>query len=120
MLMANYADSKFEGIDVKRGQLVTSLPSLAKQTSLSIQQVRTSLAHLISTGELTSKAYPKYRVITVVKYDEYQADNRQNNSQSTGNQQATNRRVNRQSTDELTPSIEYIESIERDRKIEQP
>ena len=91
LLTANFTDGRFEGVDVKRGQLVTSLPSLAKQTSLSIQQVRTSLLHLISTGELTSKAYPKYRVITVVKYDEYQADNRQNNSQSTGNQQATNR-----------------------------
>ena len=91
LLMANYADSKFEGIDVKRGQLVTSLQSLAKQTSLSIQQVRTSLAHLISTGELTSKAYSKYRIITVVKYNDYQQDNRQDNRQSTGNQQASNR-----------------------------
>lgn len=91
LLMANFADGRFEGQDIKRGQFVTSLPSLSKQTRLTIQQVRTALDHLKSTGEITDKAYPKYRVITVVKYDEYQQDNRQNNSQTTGNQQASNR-----------------------------
>ena len=91
LLMANFTDGRFEGQDIKRGQFVTSLPSLSKQTSLSIQQVRTALDHLKSTGEITDKAYPKYRVITVVKYNNYQQDNRQNNSQATGNQQASNR-----------------------------
>ena len=91
LLMANFTDGRFEGKPVNRGQFVTSLPNLAKQTSLSIQQVRTALDHLKSTGEITDKAYSKYRVITVVKYDDYQKDNRQDNSQSTGNQQADNR-----------------------------
>ena len=93
LLMANFADGKFEGITVNRGQFVTSLPNLSKQTRLTIQQVRTALDHLKSTGEITDKAYSKFRVITVVKYDEYQKDNRQDNSQSTGNQQASNRQV---------------------------
>ena len=91
LLKANFVDGRFEGVTVKRGQFVTSLPNLSKQTKLSIQQVRTALDHLKLTGEITDKAYPKFRVITVVKYDEYQRDNRQDNSQSTGNQQASNR-----------------------------
>ena len=95
LLKANFTDGRFEGITVNRGQFVTSLPALSKQTRLTIQQVRTALDHLKSTGEITDKAYSKFRVITVVKYDEYQKDNRQDNSQSTGNQQASNR----QSTD---------------------
>lgn len=90
LLMANFTDGRFEGEEIKRGQFVTSLPSLSKQTKLSIQQVRTALDHLKSTGEITDRIYPKYRVITVVKYNDYQQDNRQNNSQSTGNQQASN------------------------------
>lgn len=90
LLMANYTDGRFEGKEIKRGQFVTSLPSLSKQTKLSIQQVRTALDHLKSTGEITDRIFPKYRVITVVKYNDYQDDNRQNNSQSTGNQQASN------------------------------
>ena len=91
LLKANFTDGRFEGITVNRGQFVTSLPTLSKQTRLTIQQVRTALDHLKSTGEITDKAYSKFRVITVVKYDEYQKDNRQDNSQSTGNQQASNR-----------------------------
>ena len=91
LLKANFVDGRFEGVAINRGQFVTSLPNLAKQTKLSIQQVRTALDHLKLTGEITDKAYPKFRVITVVKYDEYQRDNRQDNSQSTGNQQASNR-----------------------------
>ena len=90
LLMANFTDGRFEGMDIKRGQFVTSLPNLSKQTKLSIQQVRTALDHLKSTGEITDTSTSKYRVITVVKYNDYQQDNRQNNSQSTGNQQASN------------------------------
>ena len=108
LLTANYADSKFEGIEVKRGQLVTSLQSLAKQTSLSCQQVRTALDHLMLTGEVTSTAYPKYRVITVVKYNDYQHDNKEVNKQSTSNQQASNK----QSTSNQQHNKNNIKEIE--------
>lgn len=90
LLMANFTDGRFEGMEVKRGQFVTSLPNLAKQTKLSVQQVRTALDHLKLTGEITDYSTSKYRVITVVKYNDYQQDNRQNNSQATDNQQADN------------------------------
>lgn len=90
LLSANFTDGRFEGREIKRGQFVTSLPTLAKQTLLSIQQVRTALDHLKSTGEITDSSCTKYRIITVVKYDSYQCDNRQNNSQSTDNQQTSN------------------------------
>ena len=96
LLKANFADSRFEGREVKRGQLVTSLPKLSVQTKLTIQQVRTALKHLVSTGEITDEGTSQYRLITVVKYDQYQCDNRQNNSQLTDDQQTSNR----QSTDD--------------------
>ena len=88
LLMANYADGRFEGEIIKRGEYVTSLPSLADQTSLTIQQARTALDHLKSTGEITDRKTNRYRVITIVNYDRYQIDNRQNNRPSTGDQQA--------------------------------
>ena len=72
---------------------MTSLPKLSAQTKLTIQQVRTALKHLISTGEITDEGTSQYRIITIVKYDEYQRDNRQNNSQSTDEQQTNNRRI---------------------------
>ena len=89
------------GETIPRGSFVTSLDSLAKELGLSVQEIRTALKHLISTGELTSKSTNKYRIITVVNYEMYQQVNKQPNSPLTGNQQATNK--------QLTTIEEYIE-----------
>jgi hypothetical protein len=94
LLSANYVDGVFKGMPIKRGQLVTSLTKLSTDTGLSIQQARTALNHLCLTGEVTDDANNQYRVITVVKYDDYQ----KLTDKSTGNQQATNTRSNRQLT----------------------
>lgn len=95
IISANVTDHDFESITVHRGQLVTSYPSLANSLNLSIQQVRTALGHLKSTGEITVKRHPKYSLITVVSYDMYQSaptvkstgKQQSANSQSTVNQQ---------------------------------
>lgn len=96
LLKANWKPTEWRGIHLERGQFVTSLASLAKETGLTIQQTRTALNHLISTNELTSKSTSKNRVITVVSYDKYQGDQQTNqqaaNKQLTNNQQATNNR----------------------------
>lgn len=100
LIMANWKPGRWKGISYERGQFITSLESLSKETGLTVQQVRTSLQHLIATGELTSKSTNKNRIITVVSFDRYQgeqqaewqANNKQNNKQSTSNQQATNNR----------------------------
>lgn len=105
LLKANYKDSVVHGVKVKRGQLVTSLPKLSTDVGLSIQQTRTAISHLKSTGEITDVSNRQYRVITIVKYDEYQGPT----DASTDDQQTINRRPNRRSTDEATPYIEYIE-----------
>jgi len=119
LLKANYKDLDFRGRTIRRGQMLTSLTSISTGTGLSVQQARTALAHLISTGEVTDEATNQGRLITVIKYDEYQTST----GTLTGNQQAINKQPNRQSTSDLTsnltPSIEYIEYIEQDRKIEQ-
>lgn len=95
ILNANVKKHGFEGIDIKRGQLVTSYPSMSKKLNLTIQQIRTAINHLKSTGELTVKIYPKFSVITVLNYDLYQdkvtgkltANQQPINSQLTVNQQ---------------------------------
>lgn len=90
LLMANIEDHSFQTIVVKRGQLVTSYASLSRNLGISIRSVRTALEHLKSTGEVTSTAYPKYQVITIVSYDKYQT-NRQGNRQATDKQPTSNR-----------------------------
>lgn len=91
LLKANWKPGEFQGVRCERGQFITSLSHLSQETGLSIQQVRTALKHLESTGEITRTKTPKFTVITVNKYDIYQSDNRDSNKQLTGNQQGTNR-----------------------------
>ncbi len=90
---ANWKDGNFKGVEVPRGSFVTSLPKLAEESGLTIQQTRTALKHLISTGEITDKSYTKFRIITVNNYDLYQLPNSLPNSQLTDNQQTTNRQL---------------------------
>lgn len=98
LLKANWKDGRFQGIGVPRGSFVTSLSTLSeelssKEQTFTVQNVRTSLKHLTLTGELTSKSYSKYRIITVNKYNEYQVANIVSNKQLTNSQQATNKQL---------------------------
>ena len=117
---------------ILRGQLVTSVIKLSEQTGLSVGQVRVSLKHLKMTGEITSKAYSKYHVITIVKYDDYQGNDKQDDKQMTNEQQTNSKQItneqqtnNKRMTNEqqtnnkqMTTSIENIESIERVERVE--
>lgn len=98
LLMANFTEGRFKGRVIKRGQLATSLRSLATHTGLSIQQTRTALEHLLSTHEITHEPTPQYSVITIVKYDEYQTPTQQ----PTNKQHTINTASNTQLTQDST------------------
>ena len=85
LLQANYEDRDFENIIIKRGQLVSTPEKIAKNLKLTRQEVRTSIKHLISTNEITTKGYNKFTVFTVVNYNQYQT--KQPPKQPTTNQQ---------------------------------
>lgn len=126
LLKANYKNLNFEGRTILRGQLVTSLPKLASQTGLSVRQVRVSLDKLKMTGEVTGQSFNRYRIITVVKYDEYQSSDRQNDRQMTDKLSAKRQADDRQMTGkwqtddrQMTASIDNIEQIESIEQIEQ-
>lgn len=93
LLTANHQDKKWRGIEIKRGQKLTSLEHLAKETHLTLQQVRTSLNKLKSTSEITIKSTSKNTLVSIEKYSDYQDDNFENNKQITNkitNEQQTN------------------------------
>lgn len=94
LLTANFKDTRYKGIEIKRGQKLTSLTALSTETGMTIQQTRTALDHLKLTGEVTDTVTPHYRVITVIKYDDYQ----NLTDKSTDNQQTTNKQINKQTT----------------------
>lgn len=74
VLKANHKDNKWRGIDIKRGELVTSNEQLAKQLKLTVSKIRTSLKKLKSTGEIAIKTTNKNTVVTVANYDLYQSE----------------------------------------------
>ena len=84
---ANWKDGRFQGVEVPRGSLVTSLGHLSKETGLSVREVRTSLNHLKTTGEVTSKRHAKFSVISIKNYCLYQDADKQNDKQETSERQ---------------------------------
>lgn len=72
LLNANVYDHDFENITVKRGQWVTSINKISTQLNISTRSIRTALNHLKSTNEVTIKTTPKYSIITVKNYNQYQ------------------------------------------------
>ena len=69
LLTANFKDTEWHGIQLKRGDVVTSIPSLATALKLSEQNVRTALKHLKLTGEVTDRTHSKFRIISIKNYD---------------------------------------------------
>ena len=108
LLKANYKDAEFQNIKISRGQVVTSIQSLSKSSGLTCSQVRTALVHLNSTGEIASKSYNKFRVITILKYSEYQDIA----SKDTGKSQANRKQIASRSQQEK----ERIRKQERKNK----
>ena len=93
LMVANHKDNKWRGIDIKRGQRLTSISALASETNLSIKNIRTSIKRLKSTNEVASHSTAQHTVFTMVNYDLYQdeASEVANKGQAKGKQGATNK-----------------------------
>ena len=97
LLRANYTDSEWHGITIQRGQFVTSLNTLSQETGLSIKQIRSALDRLKKAGYVASKQTNKYRIITMLNYDEMQqtASKMASKGQTKGKQRATDKENNK-------------------------
>ena len=94
LIKANHQDQKWQGIEVKRGQRITSYENISTEIGdLSVHQVRTALNKLKLTGEVTSQSTSKYTVITITNYIDYQGNDNQRNSQVTSRRQADDKQV---------------------------
>lgn len=115
LLKANFTDGKFQGKEIKRGQLITGRNSLSENTGISQQKIRTCLERLQLTNEITIHSTNKYSIITIVKYDFYQcfetkSTNKPTNKltikQPTTNHQLTTIEESNKKKNILIPSIE--------------
>lgn len=93
LLAANWKDGKFKGIDVPRGSFVSSISKLSIETNLTVDETRTAIKHLKSTGEITSKSHSKFTVFTVKNYCEYQSVPKQNTEQTPIKSQAVTNQI---------------------------
>jgi len=72
LVNSNIKNNYFLGVEIKRGQLATSYNTICKECNLSKQNVITILNHLKSSGEIETKIYKKFQLITIVNYEKYQ------------------------------------------------
>lgn len=117
VLKANHKDNKWHGIDIKRGEIITSNEQLAKQLKLTVSKIRTSLEKLKSTGEIAIKTTNKNTVVTVVNYCLYQsneeiiANKTTNKSQTNRKQIATNNNNNNENKENYILYADEIRKI---------
>lgn len=137
---AQWEDTRWRGIQIRRGQLLESLPSIASKTGMSVRSVRTALNHLKSTGEVTDEVTGFGRLITIVKYEEYQGQDfeddrlsdRLSDREPTGYRQGSDReptaykevkevkevKKNKKNKEErVAPTLEEIKSFVKEEKL---
>ena len=85
LIKANIKEGHFEKDVVKRGSLITSNAHIAEGCGLTINNVRTALANLEETGEISRTIRNHYQLITINNYESYQSDMRKSAYQPTGN-----------------------------------
>jgi hypothetical protein len=68
---ANTEDETINGIEIKRGQLITTNKALKKETCISDRSIRTCLTRMIQTNDVTIKSTNKYSIITICEYELY-------------------------------------------------
>lgn len=99
LLKANFKDTKYMGMLVERGSLITKISELSEQLSLSKQQIRTSLEKLKKSGIINTQTTNKFTVVTIVNYTLYQESETQtqqiNSKQLTNEQQTSNKQITR-------------------------
>lgn len=94
LLMANWEDKRWQGVEIKRGEFATTYKHLSDTTGLTIQQVRTALKKLEDSGEVVTnkKRGRSHTFIRVCKYEDYQ-DQQINNTLITNKQQINNKKI---------------------------
>jgi DNA-binding transcriptional regulator YhcF (GntR family) len=106
LLKANHTKKQWRGIDINRGQYLTSLNTLSQETGLSVKQVRCALNNLEKTGEVGKQTTKLNTLISVTNYDNYQSKGtptdkvRANEGQSKGKARATTNNDNNDNNEE--------------------
>lgn len=101
LLKANREEKQWRGKTILPGQLITSASKLGKELGLSRQQIRTGLATIQSTSEITIEATNNYTLITITNWQSHQQTNQPDNH-------PLNHRITTNKKDKKKRKEEYI------------
>jgi hypothetical protein len=107
----------WQGHEVKRGELITSIGHLSIATGISQRSVRTLLKKFANTGEIEVKTTNKFTIVTICKYECYQLtdeeNDKQNVTQMTNKRQTTDKQVTTNKNDKNYKNEKNEENIYR-------
>ena len=112
LLYANHEDKKWKGIEIKRGQFITSKAHLATECNLSRATVIRILNNLEKSGEIEQQTTNKFTLITIQKYENYQG----NEKLMSNNLTPTEKQV-RQQTRQQTRHNEEVKNNKKEKNI---
>lgn len=131
ILGAAWKNRQYKNISLERGQIAVTIPQIAEQSHLTVQQVRTVLDRLKATGKITVERTSKFSIITLIEYD-CDADNNSqdnirttdeqqtNNIQATGKQHTSNRQITyeQQTSNTQTTDKQHSHLLNRNTEIQ--
>lgn len=117
LVHVNYEDKNWKGHLIRAGSMAFSWETLSDKSGLSVRQCRTAMKKLEDSGEATRYVAGKFQVVSLVKWEELQSDERE----ATGNRSGQRQDDDRQSTTtkeskELNKLRSIIDTIDSDKK----
>lgn len=103
LMMANHKETKFlwnnEEQIVECGQILTGRKALSEQTGIAESTIEDILKLLENQHQIRQQKTSKFRLITIVKWDEFQSSDNTSNNKPTTNQQQTDTYNNEKNVD---------------------
>lgn len=95
-------------VSVKKGQIITGRKRISKETGVQEMKVERILSALVLYQQIEQQTFTKYRLISIVKWDEYQTTEQQSeqqmNNKRTTNEQQMNTIKNDKNVKTIKPS----------------
>jgi hypothetical protein len=111
LIKANIKEGYFKKEKIERGSLATSNAHIAEGCGLTIDNVRTALANLEQTGEISRESRNHYQIIHIINYESYQSDTTKSRYQIPSNPDSKSR-----ANPEQIPTIKEYKNKRMERK----
>ena len=116
LLTATHKPSRWRGVVLQPGQLLTGRKKLADSLGFSQRSIITSLNRLKTTSEVIIKPYSKFSVITIVNWDSYQVRDDKGDQQN--DQQNDQQPINNRSASDHIQECKELKKVKKKELLE--